>query len=181
MIQTWTDDALMPADEYGRRLPKFSSKLLVRHLASSLPFYREVLDATVRYADDDFAVLTLLGTDFMLHADHAYDHHPLSVPLQAARERGVGGASFSWAGPGQSGGTGRTRRSHSRATGEGFRPRMARSNDPRPRRVHLDSRPCYSCVKLICKPTAWNRYALMTSSTVLKAPQDLQANQRGLE
>ncbi len=25
----------------------------------------------------------------MLHADHAYDHHPLYAPLQAARERGV--------------------------------------------------------------------------------------------
>jgi uncharacterized glyoxalase superfamily protein PhnB len=80
----------MSADEYGRRLPKFSSNLLVRHLATSLPSYREVLSATVRYADDDFAILTLLGTDFMLHADHAYDHPPRYAPLQAAREQGVG-------------------------------------------------------------------------------------------
>jgi hypothetical protein len=31
----------------------------------------------VRYSDDDFAALSLLGSDFMLHADHAYDQHPL--------------------------------------------------------------------------------------------------------
>jgi uncharacterized glyoxalase superfamily protein PhnB len=59
-------------------------------MAASLPFYREVLGATVRYSDDDFAALSLLGVDFMMHADHAYDHHPLYAPLQAARERGVG-------------------------------------------------------------------------------------------
>jgi uncharacterized glyoxalase superfamily protein PhnB len=59
-------------------------------VAHSLPFYREVLGATARYSDEDFAALSLLGVDFMLHADHAYDHHPLYAPLQAARERGVG-------------------------------------------------------------------------------------------
>jgi uncharacterized glyoxalase superfamily protein PhnB len=90
MTQTRMGDAFMPADEYGRSLPKFSVNLLVRKLAHSVPFYRDVLGATVRYADDDFAALSLLGTDFMLHADHAYDHHPLYASLQATRERGVG-------------------------------------------------------------------------------------------
>ena len=90
MTMTRTGEAFMPADEYGRSLPKFSVNLLVRKPARSVPFYRDVLGATVRYADDDFAALSLLGTDFMLHADHAYDHHPLYASLQAARERGVG-------------------------------------------------------------------------------------------
>ena|SRR6516165_5257346 len=90
MTMTRTGDSFMPADEYGRLLPKFSVNLLVRKPARSVPFYRDVLGATVRYADDDFAALSLLGTDFMLHADHAYDHHPLYASLQAARERGVG-------------------------------------------------------------------------------------------
>lgn len=90
MTKTRMGDAFMPADEYGRGLPKFSVNLLVRNPAHSLPFYRDVLGARVRYADDDFAALSLLGTDFMLHADHAYDHHPLYISLQAARERGVG-------------------------------------------------------------------------------------------
>src|SRR5271169_3627023 len=90
MTRTRTSEAFMPADEYGRGLPKFSANLLVRNVVNSLPFYCQVLGATIRYSDDDFAALSLLGSDFMLHADHAYDHHPLYAPLQAARERGVG-------------------------------------------------------------------------------------------
>ncbi|MGB9435601.1 MAG: VOC family protein [Candidatus Acidiferrum sp.] len=90
MTKTRTGDAFMPAHDYGRALPKFSVNLLVRDVANSLAFYREALGATVRYSDDDFAALSLLGTDFMLHADHSYDHHPLYALLQAARERGVG-------------------------------------------------------------------------------------------
>ena len=90
MTKTRSGDAFLPADEYGRSLPKFSVNLLVRSVGYSLPFYRDVLGATVRYADDDFAALSLLGVDFMLHADHAYDRHPLYASLQTARERGVG-------------------------------------------------------------------------------------------
>jgi uncharacterized glyoxalase superfamily protein PhnB len=64
--------------------------LLVRDVQKSLPFYRDVLAATVRYADNDFAALQLQGVDFMLHADHAYDHHPLFERLKAAGARGTG-------------------------------------------------------------------------------------------
>ena len=90
MSQTRAGDPFMSADEYGRSLPVFSVNLLVRNVSNSISFYRDVLGATVRYSDDDFAALSLLGVDFMLHADHAYDHHPLYAVLQAARERGVG-------------------------------------------------------------------------------------------
>jgi len=90
MTKTRTGDAFMPADEYGRSLPKFTVNLLVRNVSNSLIFYREVLGATVVYSDDDFAALSLLGTDFMMHADHAYDHHPLYEFLASARRRGVG-------------------------------------------------------------------------------------------
>jgi uncharacterized glyoxalase superfamily protein PhnB len=90
MTKTRTGEAFMPAHEYGHSLPKFSVNLLVREVERSVKFYHEVLGATVRYSDGDFAALSLLGTDFMLHADHAYDHHPLYAPLMAARERGVG-------------------------------------------------------------------------------------------
>ena len=90
MTKTRTGDAFLPADEYGRSLPKFTVNLLVRNVARSVNFYRDVLGAAVRYWDNDFAALSLLGTDFMLHADHAYDHHPLYAPLMAARERGAG-------------------------------------------------------------------------------------------
>ncbi len=80
----------MPADEYGREMPIFSVNLLVRDVQRSLPFYSEVLGATVRYSDPDFAALNLQGAEFMLHADHAYDHHPLYERLKIAGPRGTG-------------------------------------------------------------------------------------------
>jgi len=90
MTKTRVGDAFMPADEYGRSLPRFSVNLLVRKVETSLKFYRDVLGATVRYADNDFAALSLAGVDFMLHADHSYDHHPLYPFLIAAPVRGAG-------------------------------------------------------------------------------------------
>jgi uncharacterized glyoxalase superfamily protein PhnB len=82
----------MPADDYGRSLPKFSVNLLVRDVQASLPFYRDVLGATVRYADEDFAALNLAGAEFMLHADHSYDHHPLHKYIAGVEvgRRGLG-------------------------------------------------------------------------------------------
>jgi uncharacterized glyoxalase superfamily protein PhnB len=82
--------AWIPADQYGRSLPAFSVNLLVRDMQRSLPFYAEVLGATVRYADTDFAALSLSGVEFMLHADHTYDHHPLFARLQNEAQRGTG-------------------------------------------------------------------------------------------
>ena len=90
MAKTRTGEAWMPADEYGRSLPKFTVNLLVRDVAKALPFYRDVLQATVRYADGDFAALAIAGTDFMLHADHTYDHHPLFARVKDVRVRGIG-------------------------------------------------------------------------------------------
>jgi uncharacterized glyoxalase superfamily protein PhnB len=90
MTMTRSGDAWMPADDYGRSLPPFSLNLLVRDVLKSLPFYRDVLQATVRYADADFAALSLQGVDFMLHSDHTYDHHPLYGRLAAPGPRGTG-------------------------------------------------------------------------------------------
>jgi predicted enzyme related to lactoylglutathione lyase len=80
----------MPASEYGRAMPRFTVNLLVRDLGKSVPFYRDVLGATVRYSDSDFAALNLAGLDFMLHADHTYDHHPLYARLNDRGQRGTG-------------------------------------------------------------------------------------------
>jgi len=90
MTMTRTGDAWMPAEEYGRALPRFSVNLLVRDLSKSLSFYEQVLGATVRYNDADFAAMVLNGAAFMLHADHTYDHHPLYTRLQGAEKRGTG-------------------------------------------------------------------------------------------
>ncbi len=53
-------------------------------------FYQQVLGATVRYGDSDFAAMVLNGVEFMLHADHTYDHHPLHTRLQGGGKRGTG-------------------------------------------------------------------------------------------
>ena len=90
MTKTRTGEAWMPADEYGRGLPKFTVNLLVKDVAKALPFYRDVLGATVRYADEDFAALEIAGTEFMLHADHAYDRHPLHARVRGVAVRGIG-------------------------------------------------------------------------------------------
>ena len=90
MTKTRTGDAFMPADEYGRSMPRFSVNLLVRNVGNSVKFYGDVVGANVRYADNDFAALQLHGWDFMLHADHTYDHHPLYSRLSATGQRGDG-------------------------------------------------------------------------------------------
>lgn len=80
----------MPAEEYGRSLPRLSVNLIVRDVARALPFYEQVLGAKVRYADADFAALSLEKIDFMLHADHTYDHHSIAARLAAPGLRGTG-------------------------------------------------------------------------------------------
>jgi uncharacterized glyoxalase superfamily protein PhnB len=90
MTMKRTGSGWMPADSYGRELPKFTVNLLVRDMRRALPFYAEVLQAKVHYADEDFAALELQGTQFMLHADHAYDQHPCYQRLGATGLRGTG-------------------------------------------------------------------------------------------
>ena len=90
MSKLETGNAFMPADEYGRSMPSFSVNLLVRDIKASLHFYERVLGAAVRYADLDFALLHLLDFEFLLHADHTYDRHPLGPRLEASGLRGTG-------------------------------------------------------------------------------------------
>lgn len=89
-MQTRTGDSWMPADDYGRALPLFTVNLLVRDLAKSLQFYMQVLGATLVYSDPDFAALRLKELEFMLHADHAYDHHAWHARLKSDEQRGLG-------------------------------------------------------------------------------------------
>lgn len=68
----------MAADDYGRSLRGFQVNLLVKDVTRSIAFAREVLEASVIYADPDFAVLRHgKGVEWMLHADHTYGSHPL--------------------------------------------------------------------------------------------------------
>ncbi len=72
-----TGDPWMPAKDYGRSLKGLTINLLVRDLDRALVFQREVLGAAVFYSDPDFAVLRGYDAEWMLHAHHTYDQHPL--------------------------------------------------------------------------------------------------------
>lgn len=76
--------------EYGRTLTGLSMNLIVRDVATSLPFYRDVLGFTVHYADVDFAALQLADAKVQLHADHTYDHQPWGPRLTDPGKRGFG-------------------------------------------------------------------------------------------
>lgn len=83
-------DTWMPADEYGRSLTGLTLNLLVDDIEKSLNFQRTVLGVTVVYSDPDFAVVRGYGAEWMLHADHTYDRHPLRIAANAAGQRGAG-------------------------------------------------------------------------------------------
>ena len=85
-----TRDPWMPARQYSHTLQGLTLNLLVRDIARSLPFHREVLGAKVVYSDVDFAVLRYGEIEWMLHADHTYLDHPLHASLSEEAPRGVG-------------------------------------------------------------------------------------------
>jgi len=81
----------MAAPDYGRSLRGFQVNLLVKDVARSVAFARDVLAAQVIYADTDFAVLRHgSGPQWMLHADHTYGSHPLLGLTGDGALRGVG-------------------------------------------------------------------------------------------
>ena len=80
----------IPAAAYGHLLPAFTVNLLVRDIDAALPFYRDVLEAAVHYADPDFAAVRVGGAEIMLHADHSYDAHPWYEALASGARRGLG-------------------------------------------------------------------------------------------
>lgn len=83
-------DPWMPAAAYGRSLEGLTLNLLVADVAAALPFHKDVLGAEVVYSDPDFAVLRRGKAEWMLHADHAYDGHPLKASLRPDTARGIG-------------------------------------------------------------------------------------------
>jgi uncharacterized glyoxalase superfamily protein PhnB len=83
-------DPWMPADDYGRSLRGLTVNLLVADMDAALTFQREVLRAIVVYADPDFAVCSACDAEWMLHADHTYEDHPMRATLNAAHPRGGG-------------------------------------------------------------------------------------------
>jgi uncharacterized glyoxalase superfamily protein PhnB len=85
-----TGESWMPAPDYGRSLKALTVNLLARNMDKALQFQREVLRADIVYSDLDFAVVRGYGAEWMLHADHTYQGHPLELVLANAVQRGAG-------------------------------------------------------------------------------------------
>lgn len=83
-------DAWMPAPRYAHTLEGLTVNLLVRDISAALTFHRQVLNAELVYSDPDFAVLRHGKAEWMLHADHTYDAHPIHAALKNATSRGLG-------------------------------------------------------------------------------------------
>ena len=83
-------EPFMPAPDYGRSLTGLSLNLLVHNIEEAVRFQRDVLRVTVVYSDPDFAVLRGYGSEWMLHADHAYEKHPLRGLIAGVEGRGAG-------------------------------------------------------------------------------------------
>ena len=90
MSKMRTGDPWMPAPEYGRSLTGLGLNLLVQDIARSVPFHRQVLGAEVVYQDPDIAVFCFGDAEWMLHAWHTYDAHPLHDEIISTAPRGVG-------------------------------------------------------------------------------------------
>ena len=80
----------MTAGEYGRSLTGLGVNLLVENIERALRFQTRILGAEVVYADPDFAVLRGFAAEWMFHADHTYDDHPLRGSLTRELARGIG-------------------------------------------------------------------------------------------
>ena len=85
-----TGDPWMSGADYGRSLSGFSVNLLVKKIEPALRFAQEIIGATVIYSDVDFAVVQACGTQWMLHADHCYDKHPVMTLVSEDTPRGRG-------------------------------------------------------------------------------------------
>lgn len=86
-----TKEPWMPADAYGRSLPRgVGINLLTAQIDALRDFCVAVLDARLLHADQDFAALEIAGSPVILHADHTYDSHPLTGIVAGAQTRGAG-------------------------------------------------------------------------------------------
>lgn len=85
-----TEDPWMPAPAYGRSLRGLTVNLLVQDIGTSLVFQQDVLGAEIVYSDPDIAVLRFRDAEWMLHADHTYEDHPLHGSLSSDIPRGIG-------------------------------------------------------------------------------------------
>ena len=83
-------DPWMLPPVYGRSLRGLGINLLVRETERTAAFVRDVLGLEVVYADPDLVVFRHGEQEWMAHADHTYDAHPLLPRTRVAALRGGG-------------------------------------------------------------------------------------------
>ena len=83
-------DPWMPSSENSRTLKGLTINILVKELEPAVRFAEKVLLAEIVYSDPDFAVASGYGADWMYHADHTYDNHPMGNTLLSDAVRGAG-------------------------------------------------------------------------------------------
>ena len=90
MVKLRTGDSWMPAPEYGHSLKGLTINLLVNSIEKAVAFQSNVLRTEIVYKDPDIAVVKGYGGEWMLHADHTYEAHPLHGLVVDISERGRG-------------------------------------------------------------------------------------------
>ena len=78
------------AVEYDKSLKSFGVNPLVRDVEASKNFAEQVLNASVVYWNEEFAVLRVGETQWMLHADRTYADNPLLGFVEGVEGRGQG-------------------------------------------------------------------------------------------
>ena len=93
MVKKRDGDPWMPAPKYSQTLSGLTVNLLVRDVPRSVRFAKTVFGADAVYADPDFAVMRVAtdtcAAEWMLHADHTYNDHPLTGIATGADGRGA--------------------------------------------------------------------------------------------
>jgi len=85
-----TNTPWMPAPDFGASLSGTGLNLLVHEIEPVTRFVTRVLGAHIVYEDPDFAVFTVSGGQFIVHADHTYQDHPFSASVSGLEARGAG-------------------------------------------------------------------------------------------
>ena len=78
----------MAASDYAHSLQGLGVNLISADLDRALEFQSDVLGVEIIYSDPDFAALRGFGSEWMIHADHTYDNHPLNATLAQLTHRG---------------------------------------------------------------------------------------------
>ena len=85
-----TGEPWMTGKQYARSLRGLTLNILVVDIDAALVFQREVLGVSVVYSDPDFAVCSGYGSEWMFHADHTFENHPMRNTPLPAHARGAG-------------------------------------------------------------------------------------------